>query len=468
MQPTGQGAPIIADRSAALSFIPRNTAMLALLRPCCRAFLFAAVLCSFAAAQTIEDAPPSPTTCHGVQLGAHDLRSDADQQLSSLLATGLSDLLIEERDGRHCVLQGPFAYEVEAIAWQHQLRDTISDVSVVSMPVGEGQTFSDALPAVYGTTGQTAASAALASMRGISAYTALEALDGGNAAVYRTALKNALPSHPTSDPMHGYIVANLGILDLKAGRDHYTSALSQLRPVADGTIAASASVRVMAMVRSAWLIHQTGDRLQAFRAWRETEQFSNSETVKARCRVEWVALMMELAECDKGTHADMRHAAQVAYAAYPNQLKRRAVLELMFAETFSRQPAARHALSAQLCGAFVEKYTPLNVNGALDREIYSAMYQAGLFHERAGNISQALDWYEHVLSVVPSDFEGFAGAHPHAEALGGLSRQAARDGNTELQRAILRDIVKQYPNSQLARKILNGYSHLVQETGSEE
>lgn len=421
-------------------------------------------------AQSVEEPIGRSQTCHSVQLGSFQSRSQAEALLAAISAEGIGPLRIVERAGRQCVLFGAFEYQVEAVIWRQHFRasEEIADGFVVSLPVNAQQTFDFTLPSVFSTSSSTAESAALASMRGIPAYETLQALDiVGNEVAYRQALEAALPSFGANDPMHGYIMANLGILHLKAGREHYAAALESLLPVARGTVAASASVRVMAMTRSAWLLHQTGQREKALCAWREIERFSASESVKAHCRAEAVGLMMELAESGKGTHEEMRRAATKAFADIPSeQLKWRAVVELMYGETFARQPNAQPAVSARLNEAFVAKYTPLNANGVLDREIGTATYQAGLFHEWAGDTNKALDWYERSLTELPPDFEGFAGMHPHAEALGGLARVAGKIDDPQLRDEIIRDILTDHPDSEVGRKVSEQWPALAREVQS--
>lgn len=412
-------------------------------------------------AQSIEEAAPTSTVRYAVQLGSFESRAEAVARRAALAADGLKSLWVAEREGRYAVLLGSFDNGAESRAWREELRRAkeTSDAFVVEVPA-DGSPADTALPSVFNTGGQTAASLSLASMKGIAGYEELAALDRpGNDAAYRAALETALASHrEATDPMRGYILANLGILDLKQGTARYGEALGRLLPVARGEVAASASVRTMAMTRSAWLLHHTGDRQRALCAWREVGGFTTSESVKARARAEEVGLLLELAESGKATHSEMRLAATRAYAETPaDQLKWRAVLELMYSETFARQPGRDAATSARLSEEFVAKYTPLNKDGLLDREIGTAKYQAGLFHERAGDFEKAMEWYEKTLSEVSKDSDVFDGLHPHAEALGGIVRLADRAGNEVLRSEALREILTGYSDSLSAKTVLREY-----------
>src|SRR5690606_23277109 len=149
----------------------------------------------------------------------------------------------------------------------------------------------------------------------------------------------------------------------------YDEALALVEPVANGDVASAAPHRVMAMVRYAWLKHNhQKDRLTAYQAYREIENFSGSEAVKIRCQVEQVGLLMELAESEKGNHQDVRDYIDRVRAEMPEgYLKQRAVLDLMYMESYARQPE-RDYWTAIKYGQIFQSLHILETNPDLLRE----------------------------------------------------------------------------------------------------
>lgn len=257
-----------------------------------------------------------------------------------------------------------------------------------------------------------------------------------------------------TDPLAGYIHTNLGVLDLVAG--DFETALGHLGPVASGEVAAVAAHRVMAMVRVAWIWHHQGERLRAYRAYRQIAAFSARADVRARCEVECVGLLLELAESGKGTHEEVRDEARRVFTRTPRDtpalVRRASTLELMFGETYSRQPRPNHRLAARLMDDFVARYGALGEEQPV-REVATAHYQAGLYYYRARDLSTAYDRFSAVFGLYPLDVPQFAGLNPHAEAILGWSNIAWDEGDQALAREMLVELLRLYPGEQSAERV---------------
>jgi tetratricopeptide (TPR) repeat protein len=217
------------------------------------------------------------------------------------------------------------------------------------------------------------------------------------------------------------------------------------------------------MIRVAWITHRKGDRLSAYKAYRDAEDFSESEDVKARCKVECAGLLMELAESGKGNMEEVRRAiAQSLEAISPNAYNRRATLELMYTETYGKQQNPDFATAAQLSEEFVDRWEQLGEQ-APTRELSAAMFQAGMYYRRSGNMEKALSYYRRVLNEVPDNAEKFAGFDPKAQALLGLSKIAAENEDYPAYKQILRDIIDMYPQDSVTEKIRQNYPGIEQE-----
>ncbi|MDK2971219.1 MAG: hypothetical protein PWP23_974 [Candidatus Sumerlaeota bacterium] len=420
-----------------------------------------------------ETASPStaaaPERVHFAQLGAFTTREEALAAQSAAKGRNV-DTIVALRGGRHCVLSGAFDYYVDAHLHAQALRkwQIAPDAFVVSLEANPaGDTFrrrsTPHLDSVFKLQKSETIKATDLPVQKLesAAYRRLEELDRpGNEATYKLALEKAMAEVSPGDPLVGYIQANLGILLLKEQR--YDNALNYLIPVATGEVPASASHRVMAMNRTAWLWHQTGDRLRAYQAYRELEGFTANPRLRAKCQVECLGLMMELAESGKGDHEEVRrHAAELLAGidekAYP---KERAITELISLETYARQPERDYKMAAALSEQFIEKYTPLNSDGSLNRELATAMYETGMFHRLSKNLDQATYWYERTLIDFPSDVEHFRGLHPHAQSILGLANVAFHRKDYETHKELRRLVVQEFPDDLTTKAILRNSPEL--------
>lgn len=110
-----------------------------------------------------------------------------------------------------------------------------------------------------------------------------------------------------------------------------------LKPIAEGSAAATPRQRHEAMWLLARVYHAAGWRLAAYRAYSDLGEACQSKSDLARALCERVGLVLELAESGKGCYADVRQAAAEALpqiSAAPGQCRKmRAVIELMRVES---------------------------------------------------------------------------------------------------------------------------------------
>jgi tetratricopeptide (TPR) repeat protein len=358
------------------------------------------------------------------------------------------------------VMVGCFEYVAEAYVARKAIDpENVFDASVVALAVQRGRRTSPQFTGVtrlprpfFQKPVPRADQLPVQSLAGNATYDQLKQLDKQETRQgYRQALQSAYPGLANTDPMKGYVAANLGI-EAIADKD-YDTALQYLLPVANGEIASAAPHRVMAMNRAAWLTHWKKDRLGAYRAYREIQDFSTLQSVRDNCEVECIGLLMELAESGKGTHEEVRAAVAKALTTVPEtNVKSRATIELMNLETYARQPEPDFARAAALGEAFLAKYNALGAE-APQRELVAATFETGLYHQRAGNLSAARAYFSKVIEDFPASVETFYGFNPKAQALHGLALIARAEGDLQTERQILRDIIELYPEDGISKAV---------------
>ena len=383
---------------------------------------------------------------------------------------GQAKVLADPERGLQRVCVGWFSRRIDARLVRDALRERderFEGAFVRSAPEGFLENpahFLEFAPPIFTLPAENAAEMSIQRLDGISAYEELESVRQNEPRdEFRRALLLAFPNHEPDDPVRGYIQVQLSILEGYAG--NFDLALGWVEPVAMGKVAASAEHLERALVRWAWFTHRTpGGRTTAYQAWREIERFAGSEEVRRRALVATTGLMMELAESGAGTHEEVRREVARNLEILPgSDVKNRAVLELMYSETYGRQPEPDYARSAQLQEEFLEKYTPLNEGGVVQRELNTALRQAGMFHRMAGNLETGRYYFERVLAEVPADTrDHFRGYHPHSQALLGLAILEEEAGNHAKGREYRARLVRDYPDQIAGRQALHRNPELLQ------
>jgi len=166
-------------------------------------------------------------------------------------------------------------------------------------------------------------------------------------------------------------------------------ALKLQSSLAAGYVAGTtAKDEIQATYDAARSLHALGDRVEAYRAYGESHARTADATLKRRATVERIALMMELAESGKGSMEEFRHAAWHAIAATGTdtlpELKDRAILELMYGESFVKE--GRESLAVEPLRHFIAKYQGVPT---LRREIAEACFAQGVALYRSNQIEES-------------------------------------------------------------------------------
>ncbi len=405
---------------------------------------------------------------YALQIAAFNSAAEADALKQELSGQDLGSVEIEESGEWFRVLVGNFDHYVDAQVAKDALMAKYSrDSFIRSFPEGSASrqsVSSRELPGVsapfFKLEVSSTADLPVQSLRGNPVYDSLKVIDdSGDEAAYKAALLTALESADDTDPLKGYIYTNLGIMKLVEGQ--YDEALGYLNDVSNGVVASAAAHRIMAMYRVAWITHKQGDRLSAYRAFRQLQEFTTYESMKVKCQVECVGLLMELAESGKGTHEEVREEVQKSLGSIPEAyIKPRATVELMNVETWARQPEPDFAMAAALGEAFIAKYSAMGDQAPI-RELGAAHFQTGFYFMDANNPQKAREYFNKTITDFPDNLEIFNGIHPHAQALNGLSHLAYKEGNIAAAEQILRDAIELYPDTELSRKAKVTHKELV-------
>lgn len=424
------------------------------------ALLIAAHACAGAAELEIVDyAAKSPAPGYTVRIGVFSRRGSAPALKNELEAKNYSPIAIASEIDRQAVYFGWFKNYPEAWIQRNAFRDEGYEVivsSTANIPLDWSHLGKEKIagPAksIFGLTSGTLLSSKQRNLSGNANYDRLEPLDTpGNEDQYKAELDRALLTCGPQDPVKGYILANLGTLALKKG--DMAQAQTLFGQVAKGKVPSPVNVRLMAMRRFAWVTHQLGDRLTAYAAYGELEQQTNADSILATCQVEKQGLLLELAESGKGNHEDVRRSLSETWNWLPDRFTtHKSTLELMFLETFARQPQPDFRKAATMCEEFVVRWNTADENKPI-REISSAMHMAGMFWRKGGNDDKALYWAERVLNEVPTTGTKFRGVTPHAQALMGMAYLLRGPENQARNEQIRRNLIEWYPNDNLTTKI---------------
>src|SRR5690606_18189787 len=152
----------------------------------------------------------------------------------------------------------------------------------------------------------------------------------------------------------------------------------------------------------------------------------------------------------KGNHQDVRDYIDRVRAEMPEgYLKQRAVLDLMYMESFARQPERDFTKAIALGEEFLKSYST-DSNPELLREHASACVMVGTWYRYKGNIGKATEYFERTLKEYPRDAVYFYRRHPHGEALIGLADFARASGDIERQLELIEEILLEFPNDETA------------------
>jgi tetratricopeptide (TPR) repeat protein len=404
-------------------------------------------------AQDIRDPVGDSRGFYAIQVGAYLDLPDAEARQDEFEALGYSPVWIQETDTWKRVFFGQFEFHVDAIVFKRDLRrgEIAPDAFERYFAEGSGLSLEEhtgPLTPVFATPVAPSPEAMAAAERAddlvLQGNEALRADDISGAQDLFSAVVSDTSLAGTQAQAEASL--RLGYLALRTG-DRET-AHTHLWPVANGDLPADKAMRTETQLVVARLLHIRGDRVTAYQAFQEIGASTQSEDVQTECDVECVGLAMELAESRIGTHREVRRRARQAFAQTPESstdlIHRRSTLELMFQETYSRQPEPDLETAVRLGEEFIARYSALGEDAPL-REIAAAMHQTGTNYLRLGDEEQALRFYSRVADEIPQDVEHFAGIDPHAQAMIGIARVAEMQGANSVAHQMLEDAIELFP-----------------------
>lgn len=374
-----------------------------------------------------------------VQFGAFDEEAGAQRFAQDLIEGGLEDVRVSFQGDVYKVIHGGFEFTLDAYIKKSELLDSgiVDDATVRRFPIDErlNQTITlSPISSVFPSTHLLEEKGFDLSQFEQSVDEAVRDLEAirisGDMEAYRAALAASRGNFMPQDPAYGYVELNIGTQSLRE-RD-FQPALEGLWNVLKEGTSSLPEHRELAKWRIAWITHQQGNRQDAYRMYHEIENETRSQQTRSNCRVERLGLLVEIAENGIGTHEEVRHAKTKWYDELAkDDIKSRAVMDLIEFQSWSRQPEPDHARAAQLGEEFLQRYTADPENRPL-RELASAMHHTAMFHRRAGNHERALELCIAVMEEIPAGVESFHGSNPHARALIGAGNVAAELAQTDL------------------------------------
>ncbi|MCD6384326.1 SPOR domain-containing protein [Candidatus Sumerlaeota bacterium] len=289
-----------------------------------------------------------PENIYYVQLGAYPTESEAQARKTELEAMGFSPLKVVYIAPWFKLWFGEFEYYLDAYIYKELIRgDVEPGAFVISQPNSEGKNSfavpSSPYPSIFSPPESNLTEAPHYTLSFDDPLTSplLPLLERGEQDAYipkdpataKPLLEQLVQLLPDTNPHKGWAMTRLGVIALQSGE--YAKARSYFLPVVNGRVSARPLERIKAMRRVAWTYHIEGDRLTAYRAYRELERFTGSELVRAIARMECAGLLMEFARCGKGSLADCRRECQKVLASTPTRFKKqRATAELMYMESY--------------------------------------------------------------------------------------------------------------------------------------
>jgi hypothetical protein len=197
-----------------------------------------------------------------------------------------------------------------------------------------------------------------------------------DAAAAKPHLENLVVKLPDTDPRKGWAMTRLGVMalvdqDFDLARSHFFC-------VVNGEVVARPLDRIKAMRRVAWTYHHQGDRITAYRAYREMERFTGSDLVRAIARVECAGILLEMAREENvgSLHESRRECKKVLETAPERFREQRGCAASMLFETYYFQE--NYAKCTELAEQFLLEYPDVK------RDRSSVLLMAGVAYARMG------------------------------------------------------------------------------------
>lgn len=268
-----------------------------------------------------------------------------------------------------------------------------------------------------------------------------------------TELETLAISLPEDDPRHAWALLRCAHNCRENGE--WERALAFFQSIADGATPVRRVDRVNAMTRVAWIQHNIfHDRRRAFRAYRELELFSGSETTIARARTEQAGLVFEMVRHEGiGTWPEARrfceevaNSIDVGDSIY--RAKWRAVAQLMHLETYHYEE--RYTDLIPLAEAFLQEH---DSDPARRRETSMARTWLGIAHYRLRQYDEAKADFEGIIGMELQPEENFADENIDSLSAIYLFDIAQRQGDLAGMAVWQAHVEENYPDRQEAEDL---------------
>ena len=241
----------------------------------------------------------------------------------------------------------------------------------------------------------------------------------------RRELDLLIESCEDTDCRKGWAFTRKGIIDLLDGK--YDEALNSLKISAQGQVAVPRIEQVKAMRRVGWILHRQGRKAEAYKAYRELQEYSGSDYTKAVMDVECCGIIMEYAKEEKGDFEDARETIRNAVSVIDEKHKReRGTLELMNLEMYYYEEDYQTMLN--LADEWLLKYSDQI------RDKSMCLMFKGFALNKLGRHSESDAALEEILKLPDSEdpWDHFESGNQKAKVCYWLSVFAKRRGNEPL------------------------------------
>lgn len=194
-------------------------------------------------------------------------------------------------------------------------------------------------------------------------------------------------------------------------RREYDRALDLYQAIADGAYPVRRADRINAMTNVGWvLMYRTPEYRRAYRAYREIELFTGSDTVRANALAEQAWIMFEILRHDGvGSWPEVRRFCARAIASFDagdseQRAMHRAVLELIHLETYFQE--RDYESTARCARAFLDAYRGVPERR---REVAMATSWLGISQVNLNQLGEAKGTLEGLIAMEVRPSENFGG-----------------------------------------------------------
>jgi hypothetical protein len=339
----------------------------------------------------------SAAKCFTIQVGALPTETEGKQLANSFIAKGYSPVFVKHIAPHYKVFVGKFDYHMDAFVWKKLLRAgdcpdafehsfDAAQVADVQSPNRTPFPRLRSLPydSIISVTDHQIdqSSPPVSTIRSL-----IEAKKTDEA---RAALIQEIDSRPTTDPIRGWATLALGRLSLRA--DEQANAQHLLSQVADLSVAARRQDVRDALFALSWIDHDQRDQVKAYRGFGDLAEISAHAQTRARCRVEQIGIMFEMAQSGIGTLEEVRTACgQFLESTAPEFRNYRATVELMSLETYFFDGDYQKLID--LGKQFIAKYPDIK------REYGAARQWIAIGFAYLDDYENAIGWFLRVLDT---------------------------------------------------------------------